>query len=59
MAKSSSKLSHLTEILWSALLLACMGLATAHIVSATLEQSTFGESMIEQTFTTGRNPESN
>ena len=45
------------ELLWSILLLVCMGLALAHIVSATRAQSSSGENVIEQTFTADRNPE--
>jgi hypothetical protein len=58
MAKSSSKTSDLTETLWTVLLLACLGLAFAHIVAATRTQSASGKNVIEQTFTTDRNPES-
>ena len=40
------------EGLWSVLILVCIGLANAHIVSAIRTQPSQGESVIERTFTT-------
>ena len=39
------------EGLWSVLILVCIGLACAHIVSAIRTQPSQGESVIERTFT--------
>ena len=52
MAKSTSTTGHLIEGLWSVLILTCVGLALAHIVSAVRTQPSQGESVIQRTFTT-------
>lgn len=39
------------EGLWSVLILICIGLALAHIISSIRTQPSQGESMIRQTFT--------
>jgi len=54
MADRASKASGLIETFWSLLLLGCMGLALAHIVSSVQAQSGPDEEIIERTFTTIR-----
>lgn len=51
MAKSTSTTGHMIESLWSVLILICIGLALAHVISSIRTQPSQGESVIQRTFT--------